>query len=121
MSKISKVAYWHFRKPDIKGTKIKYVWRYGRKRRWFGDAINKNVEPYPRNGKTKCMLLLKNGDGEHEINGKALCNSVDNFNYKKGRSIALLRALLDGVIEHDLEIKIDDKNDALVLTFPKEQ
>ena len=110
-SKIDRIKYTHYRMT--KGHNAPQ--RYSRKNKWFSKALL-SMRPETHGGKTICRIDL---DNNCTLLGMSSCSVEDSFIYKKGRSIALLRALLKGIISNNLEMKIDNKRNALVLTFRK--
>lgn len=75
------------------------LYRYGRAVGWLEESSGtggnewKNIQPLARGGKTVCEIIDdSNKENKLMSTGVAVCSMSDNFNYKRGRDIAVGRA-----------------------------
>lgn len=101
-----KVIYKHYRIPQSKQLPDRsnpallqnLCMRWYKDGRGFGGG--RIPQPHGRGGVTECLVV----DPQSKLviaGGAAYCSTQDNFEYSKGREIALRRAMVDLRVRHD--------------------
>ena len=92
-----KVEFSHYRIANKKGLSRKgapssdWLMRYGKGSGFYSyNNIIKQKLPFPRGGKTVCVITLDDGA---QFRGTAVCSMSDAFSYKIGRAISHGRAV----------------------------
>lgn len=95
-TQIKKITFKHFRVPMAwawagnKKGRPQWCLAYSRKRGFDSEGTQDIGAPNPTGGVTECFVRLENGE---TLYGKTTCSMSDNFSYKAGRFISLLRAV----------------------------